>query len=145
MSGSIPPLPKFTFMAWWSVKKSTGTTLPLPYINIYTYIYKQTLEFVSRSFRTGRLERELQIVQLSNIRCNCIGILWVIVVSFAAITLCVASQRVFIFVIYFVMTQSGNFWIQPCIWEIQVSFVPYTRGSGSILTDAFLFFSDPSR
>jgi hypothetical protein len=31
-------------------------------------------------------------------------------VSFAAITLCVASQRVFIaVVVYFVMTQSGNF------------------------------------
>jgi hypothetical protein len=35
-------------------------------------------------------------------------------VSFAAIKLCVASQRVFIFVVvYFVMTQSGNFWIYP--------------------------------
>jgi hypothetical protein len=35
-------------------------------------------------------------------------------VSFAAITLCVASQRVFIVVrAYFVVTQSGNFWIQP--------------------------------
>jgi hypothetical protein len=35
-------------------------------------------------------------------------------VSFAAINLCVASQRVFIVVVtYFVMTQSGNFWIHP--------------------------------
>jgi hypothetical protein len=35
-------------------------------------------------------------------------------VSFVAINLCVASQRVFIVVIvYFVMTQSGNFWIHP--------------------------------
>jgi hypothetical protein len=33
-------------------------------------------------------------------------------VSFAAITLFVASQRVFI-VVYFVMTQSGNFWVHP--------------------------------
>jgi hypothetical protein len=36
-------------------------------------------------------------------------------VSFAAITLRVASQRVFIIVVvvvvYFVMNQSGNFWI----------------------------------
>jgi hypothetical protein len=37
-------------------------------------------------------------------------------VRFAAITLCVASQRVFVVVVvvvvvYFVMTQSGNFWI----------------------------------
>jgi hypothetical protein len=31
-------------------------------------------------------------------------------VSFASITLCVASQRVFV-VVYFIMTQSGNFWI----------------------------------
>jgi hypothetical protein len=35
-------------------------------------------------------------------------------VSFAAITLCVASQRVFIFVIS-LSTQSGNFWIHPPI------------------------------
>jgi hypothetical protein len=40
-------------------------------------------------------------------------------VSFAAITLCVASQRVFIVVVvvvvvvYFVTTQPGNFWIYP--------------------------------
>jgi hypothetical protein len=35
-------------------------------------------------------------------------------VSFAAITLCVASQRVFIVVsVYFVTNQSGNFWIHP--------------------------------
>jgi hypothetical protein len=33
-------------------------------------------------------------------------------VSFAAITFCVASQRVFTAVsVYFIMTQSGNFWI----------------------------------
>jgi hypothetical protein len=51
-------------------------------------------EGVSRSFRTGRLARELQMVQLSATRCSCVGILWVSLVSFAAITLCVASQRV---------------------------------------------------
>jgi hypothetical protein len=35
-------------------------------------------------------------------------------VSFAVITLCVASQRLFIVEsVYFVLTQSGNFWIQP--------------------------------
>jgi hypothetical protein len=39
------------------------------------------------------------------------------VVSFAAIALCVASQRVFVVhvAVYFVMTQSGNFWIHPRI------------------------------
>jgi hypothetical protein len=36
-------------------------------------------------------------------------------VSFAAITLRVASQRVFIVAVYFVMTQSVNFWIYPHI------------------------------
>jgi hypothetical protein len=35
-------------------------------------------------------------------------------VSFAAITLCVVSQRVFV-VVYFFMTQSGHFWIHPRI------------------------------
>jgi hypothetical protein len=36
-------------------------------------------------------------------------------VSFAAITLCVASQRVFIVIVYFVMTPSGDFWIHTRI------------------------------
>jgi hypothetical protein len=67
-------------------------------------------EGVSKSSRNGRLERELQMVQLSATRCSWITILWVSLLSFAAITLCVASQRVFIVVsVYFVMTQSGNF------------------------------------
>jgi hypothetical protein len=51
-------------------------------------------EGVSKSFRTGRLQRELQMVQLSATRCSYIAIFWVSLVSFAAITLCVASQRV---------------------------------------------------
>jgi hypothetical protein len=67
---------------------------------------------VSESFRTGRLERELQMVQLSATRFSCITILWVSLMSFATVTFCVASQRVFIVVsLYFVTTQSGNFWI----------------------------------
>jgi hypothetical protein len=32
MSGSMPPLPQYAFMAWCSVKKSTGTPLPLPIV-----------------------------------------------------------------------------------------------------------------
>jgi hypothetical protein len=71
-------------------------------------------ESVSKSFRTGRLERELQMVQLSTTRCSYIAILWVSLVSFAAITLCIASQPVFVVIsVYFVMNQSGNFWILP--------------------------------
>jgi hypothetical protein len=73
-------------------------------------------ESVSISFRNGRLERELQMVQLSATRCSCIAILWVSLVSSASITFCAASQRVPIIVVYFVMTQSGNVWIYPRIF-----------------------------
>jgi hypothetical protein len=59
-------------------------------------------EGVSRSFRTGHRERELQMVQLSDTRCTCIPILWISLVSFSAITLYVASQRVFIVVDFFI-------------------------------------------
>jgi hypothetical protein len=59
-------------------------------------------EGVSKSFRTGRLERKLQMVRLSATRCNCTAISWVSLVRFAAVTLCVASQRVRI-VVYFVI------------------------------------------
>jgi hypothetical protein len=48
-------------------------------------------------------------------------------VSFAAITLLVASLRVFIVVVdvvYFVMTQSGNFWIHP-----RIPFIHLVQGS----------------
>jgi hypothetical protein len=38
------------------------------------------------------------MVQLSANRCSCIAILCVSLVSFAAITLCVASQRVFVII-----------------------------------------------
>jgi hypothetical protein len=68
----------------------------------------------TKNFRTGRLEREPQITELSATRWSCIAILWVSLVSFAATTLCAASQRVMPKVsVYFVMTQSGNFWIHP--------------------------------
>jgi hypothetical protein len=81
----------------------------------FTFCY---YEGVSRSFRTGRLERELQMVQLSATRCSCIAILRVSLVSFATIPLRVAFQRVFIVVVVVVVvislsTQSGNFWIHP--------------------------------
>jgi hypothetical protein len=59
-------------------------------------------EGVSKSFRIGRLKRELQMVQLSATRCSCIYLLYVSLVSFAAIALCVASQQVFV-VVYFVI------------------------------------------
>jgi len=61
--------------------------------------HQRIRDTVSKSFRTGRLERELQILQLSATRCSCTSILWVSIESFAAITLCVACQRVFVVVV----------------------------------------------
>jgi hypothetical protein len=57
-------------------------------------------------------------------RCSCIAILWVSLVSFAAVTLCVVSQRVFIVVVYFVIdsvrklldTSSYVCWLQMCCY-----------------------------
>jgi hypothetical protein len=91
-----------------AITRQTGPRKP-PHRRIFI-LY----ECVSISFRTDRLEQELQMVQLSATRCSCIAILWVSLMSFVAITLCVASERMFIFVsVYFIMTQSGNFWIHP--------------------------------
>jgi hypothetical protein len=64
---------------------------------------REQYEGVSKSFRTGRLECELQMVYLSATRCSCIAILWVSLVSFAAITLYVACQQMFVVVVYFVI------------------------------------------
>jgi hypothetical protein len=61
---------------------------------------------VTKSFRTDRLERALRMEQLSATRCSCIAILWVSLVSFAAITLCVASQLVFIITVVYFVTDS---------------------------------------
>jgi len=86
-------------------------------------------ECVPKSFRTGRLERELQIIQLSATRCNCIVILWVSLVSFAAITLCVASQREFIVaLVYFVidsvrkLLDTPSYQFRFCIFTTNVLF-----------------------
>jgi len=50
-------------------------------------------------------------------RCSSIAILWVSLLSFTTITVCVASQRVFIaFIAYISLsTQSGNLWMHPRI------------------------------
>jgi hypothetical protein len=54
------------------------------------------------------------MVQLSATRCNCNAILWVRLVSFAAITLCVASQRMFIVVsTYFVSDSVRKLLVKP--------------------------------
>jgi len=61
------------------------------------YQLPKKYECISKSFRTGRLE-------LSATRCSCIVILWVSLLGLAALTLRVASQRVYIVVsTYFVI------------------------------------------
>jgi hypothetical protein len=58
-----------------------------------TVIFQATLyEDVSKSFWTGCLEWELQMVQPSATKYNFIAILCVSLVSFAIINFCVASQ-----------------------------------------------------
>jgi hypothetical protein len=42
-------------------------------------------------------------------------------VNFAAITLCVASHRVFIVVAISLSIQSGNFWIHPRIFPTKIT------------------------
>jgi hypothetical protein len=62
------------------------------WLPIHSYcLYLTAHDSVSKSVWTGCLEQELQMVQLSATRCSCITILWASLVSFAAITLCVAS------------------------------------------------------
>jgi hypothetical protein len=78
-------------------------------------------EGVSKSFRTGRLERELQMVQLFATRCSCIAILWVSLVSSATITLCVASRQVF--VVYLVIDSVQKLLDTP--FEGFISFLDY--------------------
>jgi hypothetical protein len=41
--------PQYAFMAWCSVKRSTGTTLPLPFaisMNFYTYMKRVSIEWL---------------------------------------------------------------------------------------------------
>jgi hypothetical protein len=77
----------------WSLAKLLK--MSFPHLDNFKY------EGVSKSFQTGHLEQELQMIQLSATGCSCIAILWVSLMSHVAITLCVASQKVV--VVYFVI------------------------------------------
>jgi hypothetical protein len=97
--------------------------------------FSSLYEGVSRSFRTGRLERELQMIQLSATRYSCIAALWVNLVSFAAITLCVASQRVFV-VVYFVIDSVRKLLDTPSYTIAAIPpppnlFTPHTNSPGT--------------
>jgi hypothetical protein len=93
----------------WSIRvMKSKYSLQHPVLKHPQFMFSPWCEEPSLAFiyegvsKSGRLERELEMVQLFATRCSCIAILWVSLVSFAAITLCVASQRVFI-VVYFVI------------------------------------------
>jgi hypothetical protein len=86
MCRAVPTLPQCVFMAWYLIKHRDNFAftsyfyhlLTKPrhikethFVNFIVPIY----EGVSKSFRTGRLERELQIIQFSATRCSFIAIL----------------------------------------------------------------------
>jgi hypothetical protein len=105
-------------------------------------------EGVSKSFRTDGLERELQMVQLSATRCSCIAILWVSLVSFAATVLrVVASQRVFIVVVYVVIDSVRKLlgipsyiaWYRQGLWPVTWQTCPLDREDALCQTKPHLF------
>jgi hypothetical protein len=88
--GSFPFPKGRTF--WSSGPLKTDVRNPKQTFSVSIYRGKR-YEGVSKSFRTGHLERELQMVHLSAGRCSCMAIFWVSLVSFASITLRITSQR----------------------------------------------------
>jgi hypothetical protein len=75
-----------------------------PWKNIYFSLnISFRYERVLKCFQTGRLKQEMQTVQLSATRYSCFVILWVSLVSFATITLCVASWVFIVVSIYFII------------------------------------------
>jgi hypothetical protein len=101
------------------VLHKTSIFIFLPAFQIYVILnVHREYEGVSKSFRTGRLKRDLRMVQRSANSCSSSAILWVSLVSFAAIILCVASQRMFGIVLISLSTQSGEFCILLGIWVV---------------------------
>jgi hypothetical protein len=70
-------------------------------------------EGVSKSFRTDRLERELQMVQLSATRCGFIAVLWISLVSLPPQPFVLLLNECLLFLFISLSTQSGRFWIHP--------------------------------
>jgi hypothetical protein len=98
----------------WLHKGSLSSCFVWMWNVVFYFREAHTHEGVSKNYRTGRLELQLQMIQLSATRCSCIAILCVSLVSFVAIILCVTSQRVFIVVsVYFVIDSVRKIWIHP--------------------------------
>jgi hypothetical protein len=90
------------FTSWhrfWPIRISSLTYIcytfkPCSRICITAYIFVLHMRVYPKVSGLVAWEWELQMVQLSATKCSCIAILWVSLVSFAAITPCVASQWV---------------------------------------------------
>jgi hypothetical protein len=115
-------------MAWYLVKHRDNFTFTLTVPN--WWITSTALRGCNQSFRTGRLERELQTVQLSATKCSCIATLCVSLVSFATITLCDASQRVFIVVVYFVVDSVRKLLDTPSYFACSHGYMKYEQEDG---------------
>jgi hypothetical protein len=77
-------------------------------------------------------------------RCSCIAILWVNLVSFAAITLCVASQWVFIVhVVYFIIDSVRKILDTPSYFIFVKSQDRYSARRPAIFTEVFRGFTPP--
>jgi hypothetical protein len=66
--------PQVRVVHWMFVTMTTKVIKICPETAISGYVFI-IYEDISKSFRTGRLERELQMIQLSATRCSCIAIL----------------------------------------------------------------------
>jgi hypothetical protein len=93
-----------------SVTYYKTTSIYVYLCKIHSLSSKNVIRGCVQKFLTGSISAN----GIAVTRCRFIAILWVSLVSFAIVTLCVASQWVIPKVsVYFVMTQSGNFWIHP--------------------------------
>jgi hypothetical protein len=111
--GSWPQWPRGIRHVWCSSARTLGLLVRIPR-DAWMY------ENVSKSFRTGCLERELRMVQLSATRCSCIAILWVSLVEFCHHNpLCCFSTSVYCCKRYISLSiQYGNFWIHPIMFAL---------------------------
>jgi hypothetical protein len=96
---SYTSTPQYAFM-----RSCLFTTQGKRYLSTFTYTF--TFEYTRVYPKVSGLTLGARTANGTALctRCSCIAILWVSLVSFIAITLCVASQRVFIVVsVYFVI------------------------------------------
>jgi len=97
------------FWARWI--EYTCSHSPPPPHPMYASFSQVVYKGLSKSFRTGILERELQMVQLSSTRCSCISILWVGLVSFAPQPFVLLLNGRLLLLFISLSTQSGKFWL----------------------------------